>query len=85
MASDKSVETRKMALTTTQTSEDFVTGVSGVGLIADADSFVDFDQPADTGSFLMKANTPVFLPVPFTRIYARASTGTANLYIIGVR
>lgn len=85
MASDKAVETRKVAATTTNKEENFVTGCKGVCITADGDCVVDFDQPCDAGSFLIKANTPVCLPAYFTKFNVMTLTGTANVYIIAFR
>ena len=86
MASDLQRETRKMALTTTMKVEDFVTGCSGLYLVADGDCVVDFDQPSDVGSFLVKANILYELEkIQFTKLYAITLSSTANLYILAFR
>lgn len=86
MATWESQETRFIAVTSADKSQNFVKGLTGVYLIADADCFVDFDRPATvSSSFLVKANTFYrFDPLLFTVLHAVAS-GTANLYIVGVR
>lgn len=85
MASDVAAETRKMALTTTNKEENFVTGCKGLCVTADGDCVIDFDRPCDSGSFLIKANTPICIPAPFTRLNAMTLASTANLYIVALR
>lgn len=83
---DLQAETRKIAMTTTPQEENFVRGSRFVYLISDADCYVDFDQTADTGSLLCKANVPTNpLPVTCTKISARTVSSTGNLYILFMR
>lgn len=85
MASFQSSETRKIAATTTNKSENFITGCTGAVVSADGDCFIAFDENADTGSLFIKANTITpFIPVQFTRFNVVAST-TANVYILALR
>lgn len=89
MALYQTAETQKLAMTTDTAAATFEGGVQQVYLSADADCYVDFDQPSDTGSLLIKANlAPVridFRGGSITKIHAQAATGTGNLYILGVR
>ena len=82
MASDQGVETQKMALTTSTSEATFSGGINACYLSADADIYVDFDQPTDTGSFLVKANIAYpkfeFEGSNVKKIYARSVTGSAN-------
>lgn len=85
MASDKAVETRKIAATTTMKEENFVTGCRGVIVSADAACFIDFDENADNGSLLVSANTNTgYIPVQFTKFTVVASS-TANVYVMAFR
>ena len=86
MASDRSSETRKMAVTTANSVENFGATLKGIAIVADTDCYIDFDQPTDTGSLLIKANLePAYLPVPCQYVYARAVTGSGNIYLLGIR
>ena len=85
MARTEAADTRKIAFTTSSIEENFETSCKGVVLSADADCFVDFDRPADTGSLLVKANLgPVHIPVQFTRLTV-VGGGSGNLYVVGLR
>lgn len=85
MDKNLAIETRKVAATTTNKTEDFVRGCIGFIVSADADCFIDFDENADTGSFLVKAGTNTgFVPCQFTKFNVVAST-TANVYIMAFR
>lgn len=88
MASDKKVETQKIEVTTAVKYADFGSPpLSEVYLHADAANVhVDFDQPSDTStSFLLPADTVVRIRVNANKVYAMTSSGTANLYVTGVR
>jgi hypothetical protein len=86
MAATDAADTRKIAVTSTSKEENFETLCTGIILVSDADCFVDFDKPADTGSLLVKANqSPTYFPVQFTRLSAITASSTANLYVVGLR
>lgn len=89
MARDQGVETQKLALTTSDAHATFEGGCQGFYLSADADCYVDFDQPSDTGSFLIKANVAYpkfdFRGSNVQKIHARTVSSTGNLFIVGVR
>ena len=86
MERDKEKETRLLAVGATDTKEDFVTGCRGCYLVSDADCFVAFDENADTGSFLVKANAfYAFEDLQFTQIHAIRTGGATNLYILAKR
>ncbi len=85
MADFHAVDTRKIAATSTDKSENFITKCKRVVLSSDGDCFVDFDENADTGSFFIKGNqSPIAFDVEFTQVHVVAST-TANLYILAIR
>ena len=82
----QATETRRLAVSGSDQVENFESLCTGVYLIADADCFVAFDENADLGSFLIKANIVYPLErVNFTQIHAITSGGTGNLYILATR
>lgn len=86
MADYHATETRMVAVDTIDTKEDFVTGCKGCHLVATADCYVAFDENADAGSFLIKANIHYDLDdVPFTQIHAIRTGGASNLHILALR
>ena len=88
MAVDKKQETRSLAVTTTNQLVDWgAPAITQLYVVADAANVkIDFDQPTDIGSFLLIANVPVRLTgMQFNILHASTSSGTANLYMIGVR
>ena len=88
MATDKKVDTHKIAVTTTPTYADFDgPPLSEVYLHADdANVHVDFDTSPDVStSFLIPKDVVVRIRVNCNKVYALTSTGTANLYVMGVR
>ena len=81
----KSSETRKVAATTTNKTEDFVRSCKGAIVSADADCFIAFDENADSGSFFIQADTNTgFIPVEFTK-FSVVAASSANVYILAVR
>lgn len=85
MASDRASETRKIAATTTNKEENFGSSCKGCIVSTDGDCFIAFNENADTGSLLVKANTNTgYIPVEFQRFSVVAST-TANVYILAIR
>ena len=89
MSASQGVETQTIATTTSDKEATFEGGCQGFYISSDADSYVDFDQPTDTGSFLIKANIAYpkfdFRGANVKKVHARAVTGTGNIYLIGVR
>lgn len=90
MPAYSSVETQIVAFNNTSDKEaTFAGGCSGFYFSTTADVFVDFDQPVDDGSFLIKAN----IAYPFfdfrngsvNKIHVKGSSGSGNLHILGVR
>lgn len=84
------VETQIIAFNNTNDKEaTFEGGCDGFYLSATADVLVDFDQPTDAGSFLIKANIAYpffeFRGVSVQKVHAMGSSGSGNLHIIGVR
>lgn len=86
MSATQAADTRKIVMTTTDTKENFVSLCDGLLICSDADCYIDFDQPTDTGSQLVKANqSTMYWPIQFTEIHARTVSGGGNLYITGLR
>lgn len=87
MANEKSVETRKLAVTTADQEVDWGSpAITTIHLIADAATVrVDFDQPTDDGSYLLPNGTEVVIDAPIHKLHVSTSGGTANLYMIGIR
>ena len=86
MASDRQNETRKLTVETSDSVENFVTGCSGCYLVATADCYVAFDETADTGSLLIKANIVYPLEnIKFTQIHALQTGGASSLHILAFR
>ena len=84
----KNAETRLLAVTTSDQQVDFGSPpIDELYVVADATTVrIDFDQPTDAGSFpLLTANSPFRIKVHFNKLHASTSSGTANLYMIGVR
>lgn len=88
MAVAKDAETRLLAVTTTDQQIDFGSPkLDKVIVISDqATVRLDFDQPTDDGSFpLLTADVSFEFDVRVNKVHASTSSGTANLYIIGIR
>ena len=90
MAAYDATETHKIAVTTSALAATFPGGIKACYLVSDADCFVDFDVPAiASDSLLIKASLqPVeinFGGGNVKKVYAITATGTANLYILGIR
>lgn len=87
MASDKRNETRVLAVTTTNQIVDWGNPpLRRLYVYADAANVrIDFDQPTDAGSFVIPATTLFELNLEVNNLHASTSSGTANLYMIGVR
>jgi len=88
MAEFLNAETRKLAVTASNQIVDFGTPhINKLYVIADATTVrIDFDQPTDDSSFpLLEANVPFGFDVRFNKLHVSTSSGTANLYMIGVR
>ena len=87
MAVDKAVETRSLAVTTTNQQVDWGSPqLKRLYVYADAANVrIDFDQPTDAGSFVLPATTLFELNLEVNKLHASTSSGTANLYMIGVR
>lgn len=90
MAAYQAVETQIIAFNNTATlAATFEGGCSRFYFSSTADVYVDFDQPTDDGSFLIKANIAYgefdFKGASIRKIYAKGTGGTGNLHILGVR
>lgn len=87
-ASDKAVETRKIAVTTADQIVDWGSpALSAIELTADAATVrVDFDQPTDDSSFpLLSKDTQYSFVLPVHKLHVSTSSSTANLYMVGIR
>lgn len=87
MASDKRTETRVLAVTTSDQEVDWGNPpLKRLYIYVDAVNVrIDFDQPTDASSFILPATTPFELNLEVNKLHASTSSGTANLYMIGVR
>lgn len=89
MARADGVETQMVAFTAADQHATFEGGIKACYLVATADCYVDFDQPTDTGSLLIKANlAPVLLEFKgstISKIHVRRVSGDGNLHILGLR
>lgn len=86
MDSDKKTETRSVTVDTVDSQVQFTRGCSGCHLVATSDCYVAFDENADSGSFLIKANIHYDLSdVPFTQIHTIRTGGAATLHILAIR
>lgn len=48
------------------------------------DVLINFDAPTDSNSYLLEAGEQLTVDFPFVKLYYRAVTSTATLYIIRV-
>ena len=91
MAQDQGVETQVLTVDSSGTSvATFEGGIQGVVFSCITnDVYVDFDQPADAGSFLINKNVTQnqidFRGANVQKIYAKTASSTATLYILGIR
>lgn len=87
MDSVKAIDTRKIAFNgSSSVEEDFGKLCTGVTLTSDEDCHVDFDGPADTGGFLVKANSNTGqIKCQFTKLSVIGASGTGNLYVLATR
>lgn len=86
MATWQSTETRKIAVGTVDTVENFTQKCTGCYLVATADCYVAFDENADTGSLLVKANQLYPLEeIEFTQIHAIRTGGAGDLHVLAKR
>lgn len=89
MAQDQSIETQLLPVTAVAKAADFAGGIQQAYLACDADCFVDFDEVATTSSLKLKANYPPtrisFGSANVQNVWAITASGSANLYILGVR
>ena len=85
------VETQSLSVDSTGASfATFAGGIQAASFACETnDVFVDFDQPADAGSFLIKKDVTHdqinFGKANVQKIYAKTASSTATLYILGVR
>ena len=88
LAASKALDSEVIAFDNTNPKEaNFEAKASGVVLNSTADVHVAFDGVANTGSFLVPADTPIVIdpPCQFTRVSALGSSGSGNLYILARR
>jgi len=88
MAVSEQVDVRQLSASTTDSSVDFGRSVRQIIVWADADVYIDFDQEATTSTgFLIKANAvPLRVNVRgCTELHAITASGTAKVYVIGIR
>ena len=84
---DKATEQEQISIVSTQSKEaDFETLCTGVTLNATEACYIAFDRPANTGDFLLLADTMIDIPdVQFTRLSAIAVSTGGVLYILARR
>lgn len=89
MASEKKIETRLLAATTTNQVVDWGSPpLKKIYLVADAATVrIDFDQPTDAGSFPLPTANVIFEfdDISCNKLHVSTSSSTANLYMLGVR
>ena len=84
---DKAIEQERIAFNNTNPLEaDFEALCTGIVLRSTAAVHVAFDEPANTGSFLLPADVAIDIqPFKFTRVSALGNAGSGTLYILGRR
>lgn len=83
-----SVEQEQIAFNNTNPLEaDFEAKCKGVALHTTAAVRISFDRPANSGDFLMPANTTLNLDhnIEFTKMSALGNAGSGTLYILARR
>ena len=77
-------DVRKIVVTSSDKYEDFNNLCTGVYLISDTDCYINFNYPATTGSFLVKANQFYHMEkLGFNTLHVIGTSG--NLYICATR
>jgi len=83
---DDKNDSRKMAVSGTQTYADFEGSCQRIYLVSDVDCFITFDEVATTSGLLIKADqSPVWIETSFNTIHAVTAGGTGSLYILAIR
>ncbi len=91
MSEFATVETEQIAATTTSKAAGFEYGIQRCYIRADAECYIDFDQPAITSrSFLIDASVDHPAEFDFGKnsvksVTAITGSSTANVYIIAIR
>lgn len=89
MAADRLVEIQKIAATTADKYATFDGGIQSLVVTADADIYIQFDEPAAaTTGFLVKGgvtNNPWEFPGGNVKQVHVVAVSTANVYLMGIR